>query len=241
MRDDSSVAIAIEAELKQRLTGARQEGLRVGQLNLPASGTKKGKQYRQILRRLCTEKQIANLGTTQRPIYILHEDFRPIERASNALLAFARDSGRKLVSMSQFKKSVTPGLRPYCADAVAELSASGRLIEFRWAAHSLYCHPDVIPLADHQSDPPQLTELIERAYDTVVQDRGYPDVLIHDIHQHLQGVKVGDLVQYLQDACARGKAIPSEGDWSLSTEEERQSAVTIGGDPHLRIRLLEVA
>ena len=63
MRDDSSVAIAIEAELKQRLTGARQEGLRVGQLNLPASGTKKGKQYRQILRRLCTEKQIANLGT----------------------------------------------------------------------------------------------------------------------------------------------------------------------------------
>lgn len=241
MSDDIETSAAIEAELTAHLARARMDGLGTGQLKMPASGTVKGKKYRQILKRLCAEKQVVNLGTAQRPIYLLQEDFRPIDRASNALLAFACDSGRKLVSLSRFKKCVTPGLRPYCVDAVAELTANGRLIEFRWAAQTLYCHADVISATDPQADATQLTERIEQAYDTVVQDRGYPDVLIHDIHQHLQGVKVGDLVQYLQDACARGKAIPSEGDWSLSTEEERQSAVTIGGDPHLRIRLLEVA
>lgn len=241
MSDDSKASAAIETELTQRLASASPDGLRTGQLKMPASGTVKGKKYRQTLKRLCAEKQIVNLGSAQRPMYLLKEHFRPIERASNTLLAFARDSGRKLVSLSQFKKCVAPGLRPYCADAVAELTSSGRLLELRWAAHSLYCHPDVVSATDQQVDPSHLTEMIERAYDSVVQDRGYPDVLIHDIHQHLQEVKVGDLVQYLQEACAQGRAIPSEGDWSLSTEEERQSAVTIGGDPHLRIRLLEVA
>jgi hypothetical protein len=74
-----------------------------------------------------------------------------------------------------------------------------------------------------------------------VQDRGYPNVFIHDLFTHLHEIKVADLTHYLQSACARGEAIPSEGDWSLSTDEERQSAVSIDGDPYLRIRLLNVA
>lgn len=238
---DERTSAAIETEIKQRLSAGHRDGLRTGQLKMPTSRTVKGKKYRQVLRRLCAEKQVVNLGTQKRPIYLLEQDFRPIERASSSLLTFARNSGRKLVSQSQFKKCLSPALRPYSADAVTELIADGRLLELRWAAQSLYCDPMLVSVTSQKCKPPQLAELVEQAYEAVVQDKGYPDVLIHDLLEHLQEVKVGDLVQHLQNACARGEAIPSEGDWSLSTEEERQSAVTIGGGPHLRIRLLEVA
>ncbi len=239
MSDDGKVSLAIEAVLMQRLDSASVDGLRIGQLNIPASGTAEGRKYRQVLKHLCSEKKIINLGTPKRPIYLNHKDFRPIERVSNSLLAFASASGCKLFTLSQFRKVVSPSLRQYCADAIMELTRQGSLIEFRWSAHKLYCHSDVVAQEDRQIHTSRVPPVVKHAYDVVVQDRGYPDVLIHDIHKQVCEVDVGDLVDHLQDACARGEAIPSEGDWSLSTEEERKFALTIGGDPYLRIRLLE--
>jgi hypothetical protein len=238
---NDEMSATIEAELKQRLSCARQGGLRIGQLKIPAASTIKGKKYRQVLKRLCAEKQIVNYGTVKRPIYSLWDNFRPVEQASNSLLAHARESGLSLVSLSQFKQCLPPALRSYCADSVAELVNDGRLIEFRWRSQSLYCDPDQVHASRHQADSPDISEVVAQAYNTLVQDRGYPNVLIHDLFTHLHEIKVADLTHYLQSACARGEAIPSEGDWSLSTEEERQSAVSIDGDPYLRIRLLNVA
>ncbi len=241
MSEDTKASAAIQTELMQRLASASADGLKTGQLKMPASGTVRGRLYRQILRRLCSEKRVANLGSSKRSIYVLQEDFRPIERTADALLAHALASGRRLVTLTQFKKCVTPGLRPYCSDAITKLTANGSLVALRWAAYTLYCHRDVMGAAEPQVSSTQLPELVKLAYDVVVESRGYPDVLIHDIRKQLPELEVSDLVHHLQDACARGDAIPSECDWSLSTEEERQCAVTISGDPHLRIRLLKVA
>jgi len=41
------------------------------------------------------------------------------------------------------------------------------------------------------------------------------------------------------ELCRAGRAVPSIGDWSLSSPAERGAALYINGRPHLRIRLRE--
>ena len=65
MSEDTKASAAIQTELMQRLASASADGLKTGQLKMPASGTVRGRLYRQILRRLCSEKRVANLGSSK--------------------------------------------------------------------------------------------------------------------------------------------------------------------------------
>jgi hypothetical protein len=67
---------------------------------------------------------------------------------------------------------------------------------------------------------------------------GFSDVLISELAAELPGVPLDTLKDRLVQECRAGRAVPSLGDWSLSSPEARAAGIPINGRPHLRIRLL---
>jgi hypothetical protein len=76
------------------------------------------------------------------------------------------------------------------------------------------------------------------AYKEAVHHAGFSNVLIEEVHQYMNR-PLDDLKALLLQECRAGRAVPSLGDWSLSSEAARAAGIFINGRPHLRIRLLE--
>jgi hypothetical protein len=76
------------------------------------------------------------------------------------------------------------------------------------------------------------------AYDRVVKASGFSDVLISDLAAALPGVPLEVLKDRLVRESKAGRAVPSAGDWSLSSPESREAAIEVNGRPHTRVRLL---
>lgn len=91
---------------------------------------------------------------------------------------------------------------------------------------------------EHQNRKALNRKRILAAYGRTVEKTGFSDVLISDLHGHLRGdVPLETLKNWLTEECRSERAVPSLGDWSLSSEEARTAAIEINGRPHLRIRI----
>lgn len=79
---------------------------------------------------------------------------------------------------------------------------------------------------------------LHAAYKKAAYHAGFSNVLIEEVHQYMNR-PLDDLKALLLEECRAGRAVPSLGDWSLSSETARAAGIFINGRPHLRIRLLE--
>jgi Plasmid replication region DNA-binding N-term len=80
--------------------------------------------------------------------------------------------------------------------------------------------------------------VLEAAYRRAVQAAGFSDVLVSELARELPAVPLEALKARLLRESREGRAVPSLGDWSLSSAEARAAAISINGRPHLRIKLL---
>jgi hypothetical protein len=145
------------------------------------------------------------------------------------------------------------------SEAIARLALQGKLVPFRQTPAVQAVLPvlqDVIhdldipisgesparrgkefPNASNESGLLDRKQLWE-SYRKAVGEAGFSNVLIEEIRAQLDA-PLHALKALLLEECRAGRAVPSLGDWSLSSEMARAAAIVINGRPHLRIRLLE--
>ncbi len=232
-----------EQTLLDRLSAAGAEGANTTALKLPAASTQKGKACRQALRKLLKAGQIGNLGSPSRPRYVIAEHYKPLEIAYELIAQQVKDAGLRLQSKTALAKRLRGAPAKQLDAALKLLVAEGILLRLNWAGRPVYLHrasvsvpanPQPSDPAVMQTIPAQQAEILE-AYQQAVREFGYPDVLIHEVFTRWHG-DLETFKQILIDACRQGTAIPSAGDWSLATAEERDAAIMLDGRPQLRIR-----
>ncbi len=76
---------------------------------------------------------------------------------------------------------------------------------------------------------------VRAAYAALARESGFADVLISEL-QARAGVPLGTLQPWLLEASRRGAVLPGRGDWSLASEAARRAAISVRGEPHLRVR-----
>ncbi|MDZ7754474.1 MAG: hypothetical protein U5S82_23205 [Gammaproteobacteria bacterium] len=237
---DSDTNTDCEERILKRLAAAGADGLTTTDLKLPGAGTIKGKACRAVLRRLLKDSAVGNLGSPQRPRYVVPEHFKPLELTYDHLESRSRESGVRLLSKSALAKGLKGAGLKKVDEALKLLVAEGVLLRLKWANSTLYLHASTLPAAPsapRAADKPD-PAAIHRAYREAVNAFGYPDVLIHEVYLRLGG-ELEALKGALLEACRSGRAVASMGDWSLSSPEERAAALYIDGHPHLRIRLMD--
>lgn len=232
-------ALECEQRILKHLADAGAKGLTKTQLKLPASNSEKGKACREVLKRLERQGQIGNLGSKDRPRFVIAEHFRPLEMACEQIESMAKESGKTLRSKSFFAKGLKGALAKKIDAALKLLVDEGKLLRLRWSSYPVYLHVTALPSHIESPTPTGDESLnegdVQRAYRETVAEFGYPDVLIHEVYRRLGG-DLEAFKTYILRACREGRGVASVGDWSLSSPQEREAALYINGHPHLRIR-----
>lgn len=226
-----------EQEILQRLDEAGVEGLPKSKL----IGNDPEKLKTKALESLLKRREIVNLGSDSRTRFILARYFQPLELAYTHIETQSRLNGIKLGSKSSLTEKLKSAFKPKADEALKLLVQEGKLIKLSYAGKPVYLHVTALPPSRSVTQPsteaPSATA-ISKAYRETVAEFGYPDVLIHEVFLRLGG----DLEAFksaLKQACQEGRAVAGIGDWSLSSPEERATALYINGHPHLRIRIQE--
>lgn len=79
---------------------------------------------------------------------------------------------------------------------------------------------------------------IDTAYRELALEQGTGDVRISDLQERSK-VPMEELKEWVRDKSRKGEVSPTRSDWSLAGEAERSGAIDIGGEPHMRVRLLK--
>jgi len=127
------------------------------------------------------------------------------------------------------------------------LVKSGRLIALRRGEATFYTHADSF-VAVQPGSRPKVSEpekpsghdvrfRVVEAYRRLVERDGFSNVIIADLRREAD-ISQEQLVAHLLDQSRCGRAHLGRGDWSLADEATRQAAVIVGGEPHLRVRLV---
>lgn len=242
---DNQLASECRKTILEKLDKAGREGLTMTGLHLPGAGSNKGQACREVLKQLLKDKEIGNLGSPRRPRYVAITHFKPLEMAYEHIEAVARESGMRLTSKSLLSKGLRGEVLKRVDEALKLLVAEGALVRLKWAGKPVYVHASALPSNTGTSTGVPSGKnrgadlaAIKRAYRETVNEFGYPDVLIHEVFLRLGG-ELEPFKEALMEACRTGRAVPSVGDWSLSSPEERGAALYINGHPHLRIRFKE--
>jgi len=85
--------------------------------------------------------------------------------------------------------------------------------------------------------PPFQPARVHSAYRELARETGFSDVLISDLQRRSEAV-LDALKPWLLQESRAGRALPTRGDWSIADGEARAAAIEIGGEPHLRVRLV---
>lgn len=89
---------------------------------------------------------------------------------------------------------------------------------------------------------PEIDSKIKSAYEDIVGNSGFIDVNISEL-QKRTGLPMEEVQNWVRKQSREGNAVPSRGDWSLSSEEVRKGGIEIGQGEnfldrmHLKVRL----
>jgi hypothetical protein len=225
--------------LLSKLQAAGSAGLTRTGLGIK-SATRTGRSLMDVLTELEREGRIRNLGVRGRPRYVLQEYYRPLELAYEHVQGRAVPGKPVLYTKNELAKGLKAPLREKLDEALDLLVKENAVLRLRRATVTLYLHAASLPAPPSKSarpGGPDKDTLLE-AYRRAVQASGFSDVLVEEVQQHLD-TPIEALKALLVQECRAGRAVPSVGDWSLSSERARAAAITINGRPHLRIRLLD--
>lgn len=229
-----------EQEILRHLSKAGATGLSKTQLGIRGSKTPKA----DVLESLLKRREIANIGSDSKKRYVLAQYFQPLEMAYKHIETLSNQRGIKLSSQSVLTVELKGQFKKKADEALKLLVQEGKLIKLSYAGRPIYLHSSALPLASPLQSPsppsPPLPSLeaIRNAYNATVTAFGYPDVRIHEVFLRLGG-NLETFKATLKQACQEGITIPSVGDWALSSPDERNAALYVNGDPHLRIRFSE--
>lgn len=231
--------VAAKAGLLAKLEGAGAEGLNKTDLGIRGS-PKRGQLYAQALRELEHDRLIGNLGTISHAKYVLRDHFRPLELAYDHIAAKAGRDKPMLFNKAELAKGLTGAVREKVDEAIHRLQEDGKVLRLQRGITTYYLHTASFPAASIGVDA-KVRESLTRepvlsAYHAVVKETALPNVGIDQLWKRLDGVTLTDLQAFLAQECRSGRAIPSRGDWSLSSEAARAAALYIDGQPYVLIR-----
>ena len=232
--------LGCEDLILKRLSEAGPTGLTPTQFKLPSLSSQRGKVCRQLLGQLLKQGKIGNLGTRHRPIFVIAQYYLPLELAYEQIEMIAKESGTRLRSRSFFVNSLKGAVKLKADEALKLLIQEGQLVKLMWAGRPVYVHISSLPQSLSSSINgiiPSNAEILQ-AYRETVDEFGYADVMIQEVFLRLGG-ELDSFKEALKEACQKGRAIASVGDWSLSSKEEKKAAIYINGTAHLRIRFTE--
>jgi hypothetical protein len=206
------------------------------------SATRAGKLSIQALAALEREGRIRKLGAPRRPRYILQEHYRPLELAYEHIQGRAIPGKPVLYTRTELARGIEATIREKLAEALDLLVKENVVLRLRRGNMSYYLHAASLPALPPPSARPggrgPARSGLQEAYRRAVRASGFSDVLVEEVQRHLD-TPIEALKALLVQECRAGRAVPSLGDWSLSSESARAAAITINGRPHLRIRLLD--
>ena len=228
------------AELLARLAAAGAAGLK----KTPLLG--QGKQARATklaaLDALVARREVVRIGTEKSPAFVLRRCYDPLAQACAAIEARAVPGVARLYTDREFGVGLPGHVKERVADAIHLLHDAKKLVRVQRARSVYYLHMAALgPLAGAVPPGPPpgepSWEQVRRAYESVVREGGFSDVLIVDL-QRACGVAPEDLRPFLLAQSRAGRLVPSRGDWSLADAPARAAALELQGEPYLRVRLI---
>jgi len=224
-----------KTNLLSRIRAAKSHGINKRGLKLPPTRSSYGEYVRKLLDELCQEGSIINTGTAAQTLFI-HKDYFDPELAirSRVNTVFGGDQC-SLASSAQLKKGLKGIYLRLFDDTLDELVRNDELQKFKWGKRVLYGKATTEHASGSKAEISKQSVLM--AYRSVVDEKGYADVLVCEVLSRLPDAAPKLLSSLLTQACKEGWAVASGGDWSLSSDAERAAAVYINGQPHLRIRI----
>ena len=238
----------VAAEILTRLEAAGAEGLK----KTPLLGKGKKVQAAKLdeLESLVARREVVRIGTEKSPVFVLRRFYNPLELAYAAIEAKAVPGVAKLYSEKEFGTRMAKHIKEKLADAIGLLVSERKLLRVQRARSVYYLHATaILPLLAADTQPPPATdetpppapeaswEHIRRAYETIVRESGFSDVLIADL-QRASAIPLEALRPFLLAQSRAGRLTPSRGDWSLADATARTAALELGGEPYLRVRLM---
>ncbi len=227
--------------LLAKLEAAAEAGLTLSGLGIKGAA-KTGKLLRQALGELQREGRVGNLGLLTQPRYVLQRFYRPLDLAYEHVQAKAVPGKPHLYTRSELEKGLKGPMKGKLDEAMDLLVKERALLRLKRGNVSLYLHAaslaGLVPASVRPVGPGIDRDRLREAYRQAVRASGFSDVLVEEVQRRLDS-SLEDLKALLIAECRAGRAVPSLGDWSLSSEAARTAAIDINGRPHLRIRLLD--
>jgi hypothetical protein len=232
--------------LLRKLADVGQTGLAMSKLL--GTGKKTLPARREALQKLLESRKVGNLGTEEKPRYVLDRFFKPLELSYAAVEAKATPGKATTYLASELAKGCAGAVREKVNEAIRILVGEKKLLRLQRGKTVLYLHADSIRTLVNFSTPnetatteyaPQdtLHVRIARSCQELARESGFSDVRISDL-QSRSGVELEELKSWIVEQSRAGKVLPTRGDWSLADAEARGAAVEIGGEQHLRVRML---
>jgi len=97
-----------------------------------------------------------------------------------------------------------------------------------------------VPVNDVQLAPAgdDVAGRVRSAYRALRRETGRNRILVSDIYTRSR-VPLAALHRFLDEECTQHRANPSRGELTAATVAQREAALSISGEPHLYIELLE--
>lgn len=225
-----------KAEILEKLRRAGDKGLPKSKLPL-TSGVRK-----QAFEELVKAREIANLGSPARTCLVLIEHFRPLEIACDLILEKFPQRALTLRSRSKLGEGIKGAIGGKVDEAVDWLVKDGKLLKVKHGVATYYLSVEAVlaelPYAwvkEPAEESADLETRVMAAYGKVKQRIGFSDVEIFDLQQE-SGIPMDRLKAFLMDKSREGRAVLSQGDWSLSSDKVRSGAIELHGLAHLMVR-----
>ncbi len=234
-------------QILDQLERAGKRGLTKGKLKISSKSLKE-----KAFKSLQKSGEIANLGTARSQQWVLARYNQPLEIAYDQIEQIAQLTKGQLYSKTALLKGLKGNIRSKGDEAIRLLCQEKKMLRLKAGRTQYFVHfnaiaallpaavtmaaADAAPGASDQ-DELNIRQAVQAAYQRIIKrDRfGFSDVHIYDLQQE-SGISMDELKAYLKAESAAGRAVLSEGDWSLSSEAVRSGVIYLDDDPCLLVR-----
>ena len=185
---------SVPADILSRLEAAGADGLK--KTALLGKGKKAQVPRLAAVELLVARREVVKLGTEKSPVFVLRRFYNPLELAYAAIEAKAVPGTAKLYTDKELGAGLAKHVKEKLADAVRLLLGERKLVRVQRAKSVYYLHAAaILPLVVNNPSEPASTgsaalddeevslEQVWRAYESVVRESGYSDVLIVDLQR----------------------------------------------------------
>ncbi|VVM06207.1 hypothetical protein MAMC_00991 [Methylacidimicrobium cyclopophantes] len=220
-----------EKRIVEALGKAGSKGLTRSRL-APAAKPEAGGTLEALLR----QGAVVRLGSASKARYFLARCAPTARQAVEAIDRRAAQSPARLFLEKELGKFCSKAEAFFLREAVQELVQKGILLRLTRGKTLYYTHREALGSRDRTEirdfDPARVCD----AYRALMEEGRILNVRILALASRAQA-PLDSLKAWLLEESRAGRAHLSRGDWSLASEEEREAAISLDGQPHLLVRL----